>query len=43
MESNQCAKVYAVAECGMETEQVFTGAAKIPDMTTYMMTIIVKD
>ncbi len=43
MESNQCAKVYAVAECGMGTEQVFTGAAKIPDMTTYMMTIIVKD
>ncbi len=43
MENNQCAKVYAIADCGMKTEEVFLGAAEIPEVTTYMMTIIVKD
>ena len=35
--------VYAVVDCGMETEQIFNGAMMIPDDSKYMMTIIIKD
>ncbi|SDH80410.1 sirohydrochlorin cobaltochelatase/precorrin-2/cobalt-factor-2 C20-methyltransferase [Pseudobutyrivibrio sp. 49] len=35
--------VYAVIDCGMETEQIFNGAMMIPDDSKYMMTIIIKD
>ena len=35
--------VYAVVDCGMETEQIFNGAIMIPDDSKYMMTIIIKD
>ncbi len=34
--------VSAVADCGMETEQIFNGAMMLPDDSRYMMTIIVK-
>ncbi len=36
-------KVWAVADCGMETEQIFRGAIMIPDESRYMLTIIVKE
>lgn len=35
--------VYAVIDCGMETEQIFNSAMTIPDDSKYMMTIIVKE
>ncbi len=35
--------VYAIVDCGMETEQIFNGAMMIPDDSKYMMTIIIKD
>ncbi|SDB05410.1 precorrin-2/cobalt-factor-2 C20-methyltransferase [Pseudobutyrivibrio sp. YE44] len=35
--------VWAVADCGMETEQIFRGAMMIPDDSKYMLTIIVKE
>ena len=35
--------VYAVIDCGMETEQIFTSSTTIPDDSRYMMTIIIKD
>ncbi len=35
--------VYAVIDCGMETEEIFTSAMTIPDNSRYMMTIIVKE
>ncbi len=35
--------VYAVIDCGMETEQIFNSAMTIPDDSKYMMTIIIKE
>ncbi len=35
--------VYAVIDCGMETEKIFNSAMAIPDNSRYMMTIIVKE
>ena len=35
--------VFAVTDCGMETEQIFTSAMTIPDDSKYMITIIVKE
>ncbi len=43
LENNQPVKVYAVADCGMDTEHIFIGASDIPEQTTYMITIIIKD
>ena len=43
MEQEEEISVYAVIDCGMETEQIFNGAIMIPDDSRYMMTIIVKD
>jgi sirohydrochlorin cobaltochelatase/precorrin-2/cobalt-factor-2 C20-methyltransferase len=34
--------VYAVVDCGMETEEIFRTAMMIPDDSNYMLTIIVK-
>ena len=39
-EEEQRIKVWAVSDCGMETEKIHTGADEIPE--TYMTTIIVK-
>ena len=39
-EKEQGIKVWAVSDCGMETEKIHTGADEIPEM--YMTTIIVK-
>ncbi|MBO6283559.1 MAG: precorrin-2 C(20)-methyltransferase, partial [Pseudobutyrivibrio sp.] len=35
--------VYAVVDCGMETEQIDNSAMTIPDDSRYMMTIIIKE
>ena len=35
--------VYAVIDCGMETEEIFKSAMTIPDDSKYMMTIIIKE
>ncbi len=35
--------VYAVVDCGMETEQIYNGAVMIPENSKYMMTIIIKE
>ncbi|MBR5635440.1 MAG: precorrin-2 C(20)-methyltransferase [Pseudobutyrivibrio sp.] len=43
MEQAEKISVYAVVDCGMETEQIFNGAIMIPDDSKYMMTIIIKD
>ncbi len=43
MENAGGINVYAVIDCGMETEQIFTSAMTIPDDSRYMMTIIVKE
>ncbi len=43
MENAGSVNVYAVIDCGMETEQIFTSAMTIPDDSRYMMTIIVKE
>ena len=43
MEKTDDISVYAVIDCGMETEQIFKSAMMIPDDSKYMMTIIVKD
>ncbi|WP_033154468.1 precorrin-2 C(20)-methyltransferase [Pseudobutyrivibrio ruminis] len=43
MENAGIVNVYAVIDCGMETEQIFTSAMTIPDDSRYMMTIIVKE
>ena len=37
------AKVYAVADCGTAQEKVYYGIEQIPENSTYMMTIIVKE
>ena len=42
MEERGDAHIYAVVDCGMETEQIFTSAFALPDDVKYMMTIIVK-
>lgn len=36
-------KVYAVADCGTAQEKVYYGIEEIPENSTYMMTIIVKE
>ena len=43
MENAGGINVYAVIDCGMETEQIFTSAMTIPGDSRYMMTIIVKE
>ena len=43
MEQTDEISVYAVIDCGMETEEIFNGAIMIPDDSRYMMTIIVED
>ena len=43
LEEQGKANIYAVIECGMETEQIFTSAMTIPDDSKYMITIIVKE
>ena len=43
LEQTDGVSVYAVIDCGMETEQIFKSAIMIPDDSKYMMTIIVKD
>ncbi len=35
--------VYAVSDCGMESERVYRGIDELPDDGTYMMTIIVRE
>jgi len=35
--------VYAVVDCGKETEQIYKGAMMIPEACKYMMTIIIKE
>lgn len=35
--------VYAVVDCGMETEQIYNSAMTIPEDSKYMMTIIIKE
>ncbi|SFH56560.1 precorrin-2/cobalt-factor-2 C20-methyltransferase [Pseudobutyrivibrio sp. OR37] len=35
--------VYAVVDCGMETEEIYNGAVMIPENSKYMMTIIIKE
>ena len=35
--------VYAVVDCGMETEQIYNCAMTIPEDSKYMMTIIIKE
>lgn len=42
-EKTEDVEIFAVIDCGMETEQIFKGAIMIPDDSKYMMTIIVKD
>lgn len=36
-------EVYAVSDCGMESERTYRGIDELPDEGTYMMTIIVKE
>lgn len=43
LEQEKDISVYAVVDCGMETEQIYKGAIMIPDDSKYMMTIIIKD
>ncbi|MCR4694294.1 MAG: precorrin-2 C(20)-methyltransferase [Pseudobutyrivibrio sp.] len=43
LESQEKISVYAVVDCGMETEQIYKNAITIPDDSRYMITIIVKD
>ncbi|MCR4831643.1 MAG: precorrin-2 C(20)-methyltransferase [Pseudobutyrivibrio sp.] len=43
LEEQGKANVYAVTDCGMETEQIYMSAMTIPDDSKYMITIIVKE
>ncbi len=43
LEASGKVQVYAVVDCGMETEEIYNGAMMIPDESRYMITIIVKD
>jgi precorrin-2 C(20)-methyltransferase len=43
LEAAGAISVYAVMDCGMETEQIFNSAMTIPEGNKYMLTIIVKE
>lgn len=43
LEEQGLVDVYAVSDCGMETEQIFSSAMTIPEDSKYMLTIIVKE
>ena len=42
LERENGARVYAVSDCGLETERVYRGAGAIPETGNYMTTVIVK-
>lgn len=43
LEQTGAVKVYAVSDCGMETEQICTDISRLPDTAGYFTTIIVKE